>query len=157
MPLPAEATQPAPPPSHAINLRRLVWLRSIAIPGTAVAVLVAGRVYGLPIRVAPLLTIVCVLAVVNFWTFRRLRSAGAIPNVEFFTQETGSGDLQADTEYHFSVSVIGSTFSAAELDGGAFKIDENIAWMKPRRGAVGFAIPRGAEIEISELRIKVLR
>lgn len=85
MPLPAEAAQPAPPPSHAINLRRLVWLRSIAIPGTAVAVLVAGRVYGLPIRVAPLLTIVCVLALVNFWTFRRLRSAGAIPNVEFFT------------------------------------------------------------------------
>ncbi len=73
--------------SHrALNLRRLVWLRTIAIPGAAVALLAAGRFYNLPIRVAPLLTIILVLALVNFWTWRRLQTAGVIPNGEFFTQ-----------------------------------------------------------------------
>jgi len=76
---------PAHPPG-ALNLRRLVWLRTIAIPGAAIALLMAGRFYHLPIRVAPLLTIIFVLALVNFWTWRRLRSAGAIPDGEFFTQ-----------------------------------------------------------------------
>lgn len=77
-----------PPPHHSspLNLRRLVWLRSIAIPGAAIALLLAGRFYNLPIRVAPLLAIIFVLALVNFWTFRRLRTAGAIPHGEFFTQ-----------------------------------------------------------------------
>lgn len=73
-------------PHSAINLRRLVWLRTIAIPGAAIALLLAGRFYDLPIRVVPLLTIVFVLALVNFWTWRRLQTAGAIPNIEFFIQ-----------------------------------------------------------------------
>lgn len=73
-------------PHSALNLRRLVWLRTIAIPGAAVALLAAGRFYNLPIRVEPLLTIILVLALVNFWTWRRLQTAGAIPNGEFFTQ-----------------------------------------------------------------------
>ncbi len=76
----------APHAHSAINLRRLVWLRTIVIPGAAVALLLAGRFYNLPIRVAPLLTIVFVLALVNIWTWWRLRSAGAIPNIEFFIQ-----------------------------------------------------------------------
>ncbi len=76
------------PPQHSspLNLRRLVWLRSIAIPGAAVALLLAGRFYDLPIKIAPMLTIIFVLALVNFWTFRRLQTAGAIPHGEFFTQ-----------------------------------------------------------------------
>jgi two-component system sensor histidine kinase RegB len=77
---------PAPHPHSALNLRRLVWVRTIAIPGAAIALLAAGRFYNLPIRVAPLLTIIFVLALVNFWTWRRLQTAGAIPNGEFFTQ-----------------------------------------------------------------------
>ena len=80
-----DASQPQSS-SSPLNLRRLVWLRSIAIPGAAIALLLAGRFYNLPIRVAPLLTIVFVLALVNFWTFRRLQTAGAIPHAEFFTQ-----------------------------------------------------------------------
>jgi two-component system sensor histidine kinase RegB len=77
-----------PPPhlSSPLNLRRLIWLRTIAIPGAAVALLAAGRFYQLPIRVAPLLTIIFVLALVNFWTWRRLQTAGDIPHGEFFTQ-----------------------------------------------------------------------
>lgn len=75
-----------PHPHSALNLRRLVWLRTITVPGAAIALLFAGRFYNLPIRIAPLLTIVFVLALVNFWTWRRLQTAGAIPNIEFFTQ-----------------------------------------------------------------------
>jgi two-component system, sensor histidine kinase RegB len=77
---------PAPHPHSALNLRRLVWVRTIAIPGAAIALLAAGRFYNLPIRVAPLLTIIFVLALVNFWTWRRLQTAGVIPDGEFFTQ-----------------------------------------------------------------------
>jgi two-component system sensor histidine kinase RegB len=77
-----------PPPHHSspLNLRRLVWLRSIATPGAAVVMLLASRFYDLPIPVAPLVTIICVLAVLNFLTFRRLQTAGAIPHGEFFLQ-----------------------------------------------------------------------
>lgn len=81
-----ESPNPPPQPSSALNLRQLVWLRTIAIPGAAIALLVAGRIYQLPIRVAPMLTIIFVLALVNFWTWRRLQTAGAIPHGEFFTQ-----------------------------------------------------------------------
>lgn len=72
--------------SSPLNLQRLVWLRIIVIPGAAVALLLAGRFYQLPIRIAPLITIIVVLALVNFWTWRRLRSGGEIPHAEFFTQ-----------------------------------------------------------------------
>ena len=73
-------------PFIALNLRRLIWLRTLAVPGAAIALLMAGRFYHLPIRVAPLLTILLVLALVNVWTWRRLQIAGAIPDGEFFTQ-----------------------------------------------------------------------
>lgn len=68
------------------NLRRLVWLRIIVIPGAAIALLVASRFYQLPIRIAPLVTILGVLALVNFWTWQRLRGGREIPHAEFFAQ-----------------------------------------------------------------------
>jgi two-component system sensor histidine kinase RegB len=80
-----DAAHPPAPVSSAVNLRQLIWLRTIAIPGTAIMLLIAGRAYQLPIRIAPFVTIIAVLALVNFLTWRRLRSAGAIPNGEFFT------------------------------------------------------------------------
>lgn len=73
-------------PYSALNLRRLAVLRTIAIPGAAVVLLLAGHFYGLPIRVSPLLTIIVVLALVNFWTWRRLQGGGSIPDGEFFVQ-----------------------------------------------------------------------
>jgi two-component system sensor histidine kinase RegB len=82
-----------PAPQHALphlssplNLKRLVWLRTIVIPGAAVALLAASRFYQLPIRLAPLITIIVVLALVNFWTWRRLRHGAEIQHAEFFTQ-----------------------------------------------------------------------
>lgn len=82
-------TQQAPHAAHphtALNLRRLVWMRTIAIPGAAVVLLLAGHFYNLPIRVAPLLTIIVVLALVNVWTWLRLQTGGGIPDGEFFVQ-----------------------------------------------------------------------
>ncbi|MCC7329657.1 MAG: HAMP domain-containing histidine kinase [Gammaproteobacteria bacterium] len=81
---------PAGPPTvhpyTAQNLRRLVMLRTIAIPGAALVLLLAGHFYNLPIRAMPLLTIIVVLAVVNFSTWQRLQTGGGIPDGEFFMQ-----------------------------------------------------------------------
>jgi two-component system sensor histidine kinase RegB len=82
----SDTAHQAPPVSSAINLRQLVRLRTISIPGAAVAMLLAARFYEMPIRVAPFLTIIAVLVLVNLWTWRRLRKAGVIPDREFFTQ-----------------------------------------------------------------------
>lgn len=82
----AEVIHELPHPSNALNLRRLVWLRAIAIPGAAIALLLAGRFYHLPIQPVPLLTVTVVLILVNIWTLRRLRDPVTISNREFFVQ-----------------------------------------------------------------------
>jgi two-component system sensor histidine kinase RegB len=79
---PARAARIAGP----INLRRLIWLRAFAIPGVALVLLLVSGIYGLPIRVIPLLTVVLVLVLVNILTWRRLRRRGDIPHGEFFVQ-----------------------------------------------------------------------
>lgn len=81
-----EAVHDLPHPLNALNLKRLVWLRAIAIPGAAVALLLAGRFYQLPIQPLPLLTVTAVLVLVNFWTLRRLRGPLPISNRQFFVQ-----------------------------------------------------------------------
>lgn len=69
-----------------LNVRRLLWLRTIAIPGPAVCMLLAGQIYGLDIPLAPLIMIIAVLAVINLGTFRRLKGARPFSEVEFFVQ-----------------------------------------------------------------------
>lgn len=81
-----EAVHDLPHPLKALNLKRLVWLRAIAIPGAAVALLLAGRFYQLPIQPLPLLSVTAVLVLVNVWTLRRLRGPGTISNRQFFVQ-----------------------------------------------------------------------
>ena len=81
-----ESVHDLPHPLNALNLKRLVWLRAIAIPGAAIALLVAGRFYQLPIQPLPLLTVILVLVLVNVWTLRRLRDRRAISNRQFFVQ-----------------------------------------------------------------------
>jgi two-component system sensor histidine kinase RegB len=75
-----------PHPLKALTLKRLVWLRAIAIPGAAIALLLAGRFYQLPIQPLPLLSVTVVLVLVNIWTLRRLRGPGTISNRQFFVQ-----------------------------------------------------------------------
>lgn len=74
------------PLSGPLSFRRLVWLRAFAIPGAAVALLLVGSFYDLPLRFTPLLTTIFILALVNFWTWRRLRTGAAIGHGEFFVQ-----------------------------------------------------------------------
>lgn len=81
-----EAVHDLPHPLKALTLKRLVWLRAIAIPGAAVALLVAGRFYQLPIQPLPLLTVTLILVLVNVWTLRRLRGPLTISNRQFFVQ-----------------------------------------------------------------------
>lgn len=81
-----QAALTEPKHSSPLNLRRLVWLRSIATPGAAIAMLFAGHFYNLPIKIAPLVIIIGLLALLNFWTLRQLRTAGAIPHGQFFWQ-----------------------------------------------------------------------
>ena len=48
--------------------------------------LLASHFYNLQIQMRPLLGIIVVLALVNFWTWRRLQQGGSIPDGEFFLQ-----------------------------------------------------------------------
>ncbi len=69
-----------------LNVRRLVWLRTIAIPGPAICLLIVGQIYELSIPTIPLVLIVAGLGLVNVWTWRRLNSPRPISNEEFFVQ-----------------------------------------------------------------------
>ncbi len=68
------------------NLRRLVWLSSLAVPAAALAMLVAGRLAALPVRIAPVVTLLVVIVLVNVWTFGRMRSRDGAGHGEVFAQ-----------------------------------------------------------------------
>ncbi len=72
--------------SGAPNLRRLVWLSSLAVPAAALAMLIAGRLAALPVRITPVVTLLVVILLVNVWTFTRLRARGEIVHGEIFAQ-----------------------------------------------------------------------
>ncbi len=60
-------------PQHEI-LRRLMWMRVIAITGQFSAVAIAKWVLGVNLPLAPMLTVIAMLAVFNAWTWWSLRS-----------------------------------------------------------------------------------
>ena len=68
------------------NLRRLVWLSSLAVPAAALAMLVAGRLAALPVRITPVVTLLVVILLVNVWTFSRLRAESGAGHGEIFAQ-----------------------------------------------------------------------
>lgn len=74
------------PSSTAINLRRLILIRVIAIAGQAltVAFAVASLHMSLPLR--PLVLILAAMAVVNLFTWLRLRRPWPIRDAELFAQ-----------------------------------------------------------------------
>jgi two-component system sensor histidine kinase RegB len=74
--------------SSTRNLKRLFLLRNLVIIGELGALLVAHQLAGLELPVRPLLLIIGTLAAVNFWTWRRIRSAANIQDSEFFIQLT---------------------------------------------------------------------
>lgn len=73
-------------PATVLSLRRRVWLSSLSVPIAALAILIAGRLSGLPVRIAPLVALLVVIGLVNVWTFSRLRAPGDIPPWELFAQ-----------------------------------------------------------------------
>ena len=80
-----------PPPSlessaAAINLRRLVVLRAIALGGQALAVGVAVDTLHMALPLRPLVLILAAMAVVNLFTWLRLRRPWPIRDAELFAQ-----------------------------------------------------------------------
>ena len=76
---------PSAPPQHDI-LRRLMWMRVIAITGQFSAVATAEWGLGIGLPLAPMLTVIAMLAVFNAWTWWSLRSGRLAGNGTLFTQ-----------------------------------------------------------------------
>ena len=74
------------PSSAAINLRRLVVLRAIALGGQALAVWVAVDTLHMALPLRPLVLILAAMAVVNLFTWLRLRRPWPIRDAELFAQ-----------------------------------------------------------------------
>lgn len=69
-----------------VNVRRLIWIRMIAVPGSALCLLFARQVYALPIPALQLVIIVCGLVAFNFWAWQRHRAGVPVSDREFFIQ-----------------------------------------------------------------------
>lgn len=69
-----------------LNVRRLIWIRMIAVPGSALCLLLARQVYALPIPALQLILIVGGLVGFNFWVWLRHKSAQPVTDREFFIQ-----------------------------------------------------------------------
>ena len=72
-------------PQHEI-LRRLMWMRVIAITGQFSAVAVAKWGLGIDLPLAPMLTVIVMLAVFNAWTWWSLRIRRPASHGTLFTQ-----------------------------------------------------------------------
>ncbi|MEQ1803239.1 MAG: ATP-binding protein [Gammaproteobacteria bacterium] len=69
-----------------LNVRRLIWIRMIAVPGSALCLLVARQIYALPIPALQLMMIVSGLVAFNFWVWLRHKEALPVSDREFFIQ-----------------------------------------------------------------------
>jgi two-component system sensor histidine kinase RegB len=74
--------------SSARNLKRLFLLRNLMISAALLAVFVIHFLAGLTLPLTPLLLIISALALVNLWTWRRIRDEVHIRDEEFFIQLT---------------------------------------------------------------------
>ena len=72
-------------PQHAI-LRRLMWMRVIAITGQFSAVATAEWGLGIDLPLAPMLTVIVMLAMFNAWTWWSLRIGRVAGHGTLFTQ-----------------------------------------------------------------------
>ncbi len=84
--LPPLATPASSGPPALLNVRRLIWIRMIAVPGTALAMLFARQIYHLPIPVLQMGMIVALLVIFNFWVWVRHKAAEPVTDREFFIQ-----------------------------------------------------------------------
>jgi two-component system sensor histidine kinase RegB len=68
------------------NLKRLFVLRNLLVSGGLLALFGAHHLIDTPLPLQPLLTIIGALALLNIWTWHRVRSAVYISDAEFFLQ-----------------------------------------------------------------------
>lgn len=76
----------APDVPTGLNVRRLIWIRMIAVPGSALCLLAARQIYALPIPALQLLLIVGGLVAFNLWVWLRHKEAMPVSDTEFFVQ-----------------------------------------------------------------------
>ena len=69
-----------------LNVRRLIWIRMIAVPGSALCLLLARQIYNLPIPALQMVLIVVGLAAFNFWVWVRHKASEPVTDREFFIQ-----------------------------------------------------------------------
>lgn len=82
---PPISTPPQESPG-GLNVRRLLWIRMLAVPGSALCLLAAWHFYGLRVAALQLQMIVVVLVVVNCWVLWRHRHARPVTDRQFFIQ-----------------------------------------------------------------------
>jgi two-component system sensor histidine kinase RegB len=82
-PAPALGQDPQP---TGLNVRRLIWIRMIAVPGSALCLLLARQIYQLPVPALQLVMIVLGLVAFNFWVWLRHKAAEPVTDREFFIQ-----------------------------------------------------------------------
>ncbi len=73
-------------PSAALNVRRLIWIRMIAVPGSAICLVLAQQIYGLQVSSGRLMMIVGLLVLFNFGAWYRHRASSSITDRQFFVQ-----------------------------------------------------------------------
>ncbi|MEZ5565919.1 MAG: ATP-binding protein [Gammaproteobacteria bacterium] len=73
-------------PPAVLNVRRLIWIRMIAVPGSALCLVLAKQIYGLHVPTGRLLLIVATLVLFNFLVWYRHRTNPQITDREFFVQ-----------------------------------------------------------------------
>jgi len=76
----------SPELAPALNVKRLLWIRVIAIPGAALLFLLARQFYQLPLQSGPLLVIIVVMAAYNLWLYLQIRRNAPFTDAGFFTQ-----------------------------------------------------------------------
>jgi two-component system sensor histidine kinase RegB len=82
----AMSLTPDVPSSSAVNLRRLITLRNIALAGQLLAVWVAVTTLHMALPLRPLVAIIAAMAVVNLLIWWRMRRPRTVREVELFAQ-----------------------------------------------------------------------
>lgn len=85
-PAPLQSYPTPAPATGTVNLRRLMWLRNIAIAGQIAAILAAVGLLDIALQLPALLAVITVLAGLNLITALRLRLPRAVGDGELFLQ-----------------------------------------------------------------------
>jgi len=77
-------------------------------------------------------------------------------NIESIDLGTDEGQLEVGKTYTYNFKLVGSTL-VDELVGESDPNTTNVQWTRVRKGAFALSLPKGAEVKITRLRVRVLR